>query len=335
MRFSPKLIPIPIALAVWTIWLMVLGFREAFTYISNHWEISLTMLFGSIIAGATSLGGGAVAFPVFTKLLQINPHDAKIYSLAILSVGMSAAALAIYISGIKIEKRVILWTSLSGIIGVWLGLKWIAPLIPPDAIKIYFTLILTSLAITLFAINQGWRPYHSSIPIWTIREKLILLTVGLFGGMVSGLVGNGIDIFVFAVMVLLFRVSEKIATPTSVIIMAINALAGFAYQTFVIKDFTEPVFSYWLAAIPIVVVVAPIGAIICSQLHRQTIARILIGLILVELIASLLIVPLRIVVIFSGMGILLLFSYLNYWMYRTQTYAIPLIDQFNQQELTK
>ena len=78
--------------------------------------------------------------------------------------------------------------------------------------------------------------------------------------MVSGLVGNGIDIFVFAVMVLLFRVSEKIATPTSVIIMAINALAGFAYQTFVIKDFNEPVFSFWLAAIPIVVVGAPIGA---------------------------------------------------------------------------
>lgn len=329
MSVSPRLIPIPIALTVWTIWLMGLGIREAFGYIANHWEISLTMLCGSIIAGATSLGGGAVAFPVFTKVLNINPHDAKIFSLAIQSVGMSAAALAIYGSGIRVEGRIILWTSLSGIIGVSLGLDWLAPLLPPDAIKIYFTLILTSLAITLLAVNQGYRQYNLSIPIWTIREKLVLLIVGFLGGIVSGLVGNGIDIFIFAVMVLLFRISEKVATPTSVIIMAINALTGFAYQVFVIQDFTQPVKSYWLAAIPIVVVGAPIGAIICSKLNRLTINRILIGLILTELITSLLIIPLRVMVICSGMVILLLFSYLNYWMYRTQIYEIPLMQKLN------
>ena len=323
MSVSRRLIPILIALTVWTIWLMALGIHEAFGYIVKHWEISLTMLFGSIIAGATSLGGGAVAFPVFTKVLNINPYDAKIFSLAIQSVGMSAAALAIYSNRIRVERRIILWTSLSGTIGVWLGLDLLAPLLPPDAIKIYFTLILTSLAITLLLVNQGLRrQYNFSIPIWTIREKLILLTVGFLGGIVSGLVGNGIGIFIFAVMVLLFRISEKIATPTSVIIMAINALAGFAYQVFVDQDFTQPVKDYWLAAIPIVVVGAPIGAIICSKLHRQTINRILIGLILTELIASLIIIPLRMIVIYSGIGILLLFSYFNYWMYRTQIYEV-------------
>lgn len=330
MSVSSRLIPIPIALTVWTIWLMGLGICEAFGYIANHWEITLTMLFGSMIAGATSLGGGAVAFPVFTKVLNISPHDAKIFSLAIQSVGMSAAALAIYGSGIRVEGRIILWTSLSGAIGICLGLDWLAPLLAPDAIKIYFTLILTSLAITLLTINQGYRQYNLSIPIWTIREKLILLTIGFLGGIVSGLIGNGIDIFIFAVMVLLFRINEKVATPTSVIIMAMNALAGFAYQVFVIQDFTQPVQSYWLAAIPIVVVGAPIGAIICSKLHRQTIIRILIGLILIELITSLIIIPLRPIVICSGMVILLLFSYLNYWMYRTQIYEIPLLEKLNQ-----
>lgn len=329
MSVSSRLVPIPIALTVWIIWLNGLGIREAFGYIANHWEITITMLFGSIIAGATSLGGGAVAFPVFTKVLSINPHDAKVFSLAIQSVGMSAAALAIYASGIKVEGRIILWTSLSGTIGIWLGLDWLAPLLPPDAIKIYFTLILTSLAITLLAVNRGYRQYNLSIPIWTVREKLVLLTVGLMGGIVSGLVGNGIDIFIFAVMVLLFRINEKIATPTSVVIMAINALAGFAYQFFVIQDFTQPVQDYWLAAVPIVVVGAPIGAIICSKLHRQTIVRILIGLIVTELITSLLLIPLRVIVICSGMGILILFSYLNYWMYRTQMYAIPPMKNIN------
>lgn len=54
----------------------------------------------------------------------------------------------------------------------------------------------------------------------------------------SGLVGNGIDIITFSVMVLLFRLSEKIATPTSVILMAINALVGFALHALVIGNFT-------------------------------------------------------------------------------------------------
>jgi hypothetical protein len=52
-----------------------------FNYIQDHWQVSLTMIFGSLIAGATSEGGGAVAFPVFTKLLDINPTDAKNFHL--------------------------------------------------------------------------------------------------------------------------------------------------------------------------------------------------------------------------------------------------------------
>ncbi len=64
-----------------------------FAYIQNHWEISLTMVFGSLIAGATSEGGGAVAFPVFTKLLHISPQEATVFSLAIQSVGMTAASI--------------------------------------------------------------------------------------------------------------------------------------------------------------------------------------------------------------------------------------------------
>jgi hypothetical protein len=58
------------------------------------WVVRLS--FGSMIAGGTSLGGGAVAFPVFTKVLHITPYDAKVFSLAIQSVGMSAASLTRY-----------------------------------------------------------------------------------------------------------------------------------------------------------------------------------------------------------------------------------------------
>lgn len=314
-----KAIPLgAIALATWTAWLTILGYQEAFSHLISHWQIALTMLFGSMIAGGTSVGGGAVAFPVFTKLLHIPPHDAKIFSLAIQSVGMSAASLAICWTGIRVERRVIFWGSLGGFLGIFLGLGYLAPLLPSDVLKMSFTIMLTTFAVTLFTLNQNSRQWRVSIPSWQFQERFIFVLAGCWGGIMSGLVGNGIDIVIFSVMVLRWRLSEKIATPTSVILMAINAIAGFMLQVFVFDDFSPIVQSYWLAAIPIVVVGAPLGAMFCSLLRRKMIVYILIFLILIETITSILIIPLRPLVLYSSLISLILFSYLNYWMYRAE-----------------
>lgn len=304
------------AIAVWITWLSLLGGKEAFSYLSEYWQIAVTMVLGSAIAGGTSLGGGAVAFPIFTKILHIPPQDAKIFALAIQSVGMTAASVAICLTGIQVEWRVIRWGSLGGFLGIFLGSGLLAPILPPDVIKMSFTVLLTSFAITLFALNRTARNPNFTIPAWTIREQGIVLLAGLLGGIMSGLAGNGIDICLFSVMVLLFRLCEKVATPTSVILMAINALVGFGLQVFVFQDFTDPVRSYWFAAIPVVVVGAPLGAMFCNLLRRETIANILISLIFIELISSLLLIPLRAIAIFSSLIALVIFSYLNYWMYR-------------------
>ena len=322
-----------IAFCVWTTWLTTLGYREAFSHVIDRWEIAFTMLFGSAIAGGTSLGGGAVAFPVFTKLLHIPPHDAKLFSLAIQSIGMGAASLAIYLTGIRVERRVIFWGSLGGVLGIVLGLGFFSPYLPPDALKMSFTIVLASFAITLLALNKDTRQCHLAVPVWSWRERGLFLLAGVWGGLISGLVGNGIDIAIFSVMVLLCRISEKVATPTSVILMAINAIAGFTLQVFVFQDFPPQVQSYWLAAIPVVVVGAPLGAMFCSLLHRQTIANILIGLIAIEILTSILLIPLRPIVVYSSLTCLVLFSCLNYWMYCTQIYIPSLLASKNQGNL--
>ena len=57
--------------------------------------MSLTMTAGSFVAGATPTGGAAVAFPVFTKVLQIPTNEARTFGLMIQSIGMTSAALFI------------------------------------------------------------------------------------------------------------------------------------------------------------------------------------------------------------------------------------------------
>ena len=71
------------------------------------------------------------------------------------------------------------------------------------------------------------------------------------------------------VMVLLFRINEKIVTPTTVILMTMVTIPGFLIHVFWLKDFSPAVMGYWLAGVPVVVVFAPLGALICVHMSRQ------------------------------------------------------------------
>lgn len=278
------------------------------------------MVLGSFIAGATSEGGGAIAFPVFTKILHIAPYDAKVFSLAIQSIGMMAATMTIIVMRVPVAWRVIIWASLGGILGVIVGSLWLAPLLSAVLIKMLFTAMVTSFALTLLLVNWTPRFYNHSLPSLKSKDKLIIVVTGFLGGMMTGLLGTGIDIVCFSVMVLLFRLSEKVSTPTSVILMAINALAGFALHLFILDSFTVEIQNYWLAAIPVVVVGAPLGAYCCTRLNNKTISMAVIGLILIELISSLYIIPLTQEVILPSTIVFLLFLIVYYQMYRSKRY---------------
>lgn len=321
-----------IAVGVWLAWYLLGGGQQVIATLLANWQVTLTMVFGSFIAGATSEGGGAVAFPVFTKLLEIPPQDAKVFSLAIQSVGMTAASLLIIYMGLKVEWRVIRWASLAGIPGIIIGAVLVAPNLPPPVIKMAFTVLVTSFAITLIALNRGIRLVHERLEHPGRRELGMVLLAGFLGGMMSGMVGNGIDIITFSLMVLLFHISEKVATPTSVILMAINSLVGFALHVFLIGGFTPTVQGYWLAAIPVVVVGAPLGAMACSMLDRVVIARVLIFLIFIELVTSLWIIPLTLPVAVISGGLFLLFSGLYLWMYSVRTYEPALASASQPQQ---
>jgi uncharacterized membrane protein YfcA len=121
-----------IAVIIWLVWLSSLGFMNAFSHVAANLEIFFTMIFGSLIAGATSEGGGAIAFPVFTKILDISPHDAKVFALAIQSVGMTAASLFIIINRVAVEWRVIFWAGFGGIFGIIIGTGILAPIFPAN-----------------------------------------------------------------------------------------------------------------------------------------------------------------------------------------------------------
>src|SRR5450631_2674892 len=164
-----------IALFVWAIWL-AFGGKLAIHHLLADWKVALTMVFGSLVGGGTSEGGGAIAFPIFTKLLHIAPYDARNFSLAIQSVGMGAASLSILYLRVPIERRALLYAGVPGILGVIFGARWIAPLVPPVIVRTSFTVLVTSLGIALLLVNRGGEATRNSKMPWFGGQERIVVS---------------------------------------------------------------------------------------------------------------------------------------------------------------
>lgn len=280
----------PIVLTIiYFIWISYMFGAQKWHLMAEHWTISLTMAFGSLVSGATAEGGGAIAFPVFTKVLEIAPSDARTFGLMIQAVGMSTATFVIYLNRIKVLGTVIFWASIGGFIGQIIGTYFLV--IPEPYPRILFTLVAGMFGVTMLIqilLDKSGSRHH--LPYWTNDMAALFITTGIIGGIFTAQTGAGVDMMVFIVLTLVFRMNIKISTPTTIVIMAINSIAGF-YLHGVISQDIGIVWEYWLMAIPIVVVGAPLGTYIASKVHHNVIAVILLSLIALEVITTMWLIP--------------------------------------------
>ena len=276
---NAKMIPLTFTLLVYGGWLLSQGPSAAFANFVAQISVALTMLVGSFVAGGTALGGGAVAFPVMTRLLAIEPATAKVFSLAIQSFGMTAAALTIIFSGIRYYSDVV-WRALLGAVpGVLISLIFIAEHLPRLTTKTVFSLFLLLFSLTLLRLHFTHKGFKESIHL---PKPYLITIVGFVGGIASGLVGSGADIMVFALMVLFYKKELKAATATSVIIMAVTSIVGSICNAVYLQSITPEISAYLLAAIPVVVVGAPLGAYVCARVKSGTLLSFLLLLIVLE-----------------------------------------------------
>lgn len=251
---------------------------------SQWWPMSLTMVLGSFVAGATAEGGAAVAFPVFTKALHIPAPDARTFGLMIQSIGMTTASLVIVTRGVKILPTVIGWVSVGGVIGMILGSFYLP--IPQPYPKILFTFVTAAFGVALILSRWvlEWQP-HEQFEIKDAKRRLLFIGIGIAGGIFAANTGSGIDTLTFIVLTLAFGVNEKVSTPTTVVIMGINTVIGFFVHGVLLQDIGI-VWDYWLVCVPIVCLGAPLGAWVASRVNRDTIIYFLLTLISLELITT-------------------------------------------------
>ncbi|CAD6187903.1 unnamed protein product [Caenorhabditis auriculariae] len=269
-KFVAMLIPF---LLIHTFWWATAIRHNFFRWYPDYWHMPLTMVLGSFVGGMTSEGSGAVAFPVMTLALHIAPGIARDFSLMIQSIGMTSALVCVIFMKVKIEHRAVILGTAGAIPGFIIGVHYIDPLFTGPQKKMLFVSIWTAFAFALGILNSHKkRSTFRDIPEFCFWKGFVLFITGVVGGIFDAFAGSGIDICIFSLITLLFRVTEKTATPTTVVLKGINAVIGFYYRAVMMGDIDQMAWRYFALSIPVSSFTGPVGSFLGSHLHRQVVA---------------------------------------------------------------
>nr|CDJ81113.1 Protein C15A11.7, isoform a [Haemonchus contortus] len=266
-KYVAVLIPLVVMQTFW--WLTAIRYSWLSLY-RTHWELPAIMLLGSTVAGMTSEGGGAVAFPVMTLGLKLAPSTARDFSLIVQAIGMTCALFVIVFMGVQIEKRAVVFGMMGSVPGFIFGSLLVDPFFTGPQKKMLFVSIWSSFAVALYLLNaEKKRKTYYVIPEFKPWKAFVLSCTGFIGGIFTAFTGSGVDICIFSIITLLFRVSEKIATPTTIVLMGLNSIIGVYYRVVWENGVSELALDYIKITIPVAVTLAPIGSFLGSHFHRK------------------------------------------------------------------
>ncbi len=265
--------------------------NNKFNVLHENVAVMITMIFGSFIAGSSPEGSASVAYPIFTLYLGILPDVARNFAFAIQSIGMTAASIYIINKRIPLDWNYIIYVTLGGLFGLILGSFYLIPYILPIYAKLIFVSLWLAFGIILFLENKkDKRIIFEKIVNFRNMDILNLLAFGFIGGGISALFGTGINIFTFCFLVIYYKVNEKVATPSSIIIMTVETIVGFALHAFIMKDIVPQTYDMWLSCIPIVIFFAPLGVYLVHKISRNTFTTFLYFIFLIQYIGAMIVI---------------------------------------------
>jgi uncharacterized membrane protein YfcA len=188
-----------------------------------------------ISLGLIGSGGSILTVPVLVYLFQIDPLLATSYSLCIVGVSSIAGVIS-RLRQKLLDLKIILLFGAPSIIGVFIARKFILHAIPDHFSILPNTIISKSSFIMLFfatlmlasALSMILGKNSKEIPGQKPAYGITLAIVGLFEGMVTGIVGAGGGFLIIPALVILGKLPMKKAIASSLFIITIKSLVGFS-----------------------------------------------------------------------------------------------------------
>lgn len=196
----------------------------------------LASIFIGISLGLIGGGGSILTVPVLVYLFRIDALPATAYSLFIVGATSVAGSFSYFRKGLVNIKTAIVF-GIPSILSVFLTRSYILPVIPENIFNIgSFMLTKSVLLLLLFSVLMIFASWSMIKKDKTINKEVpqkksfnypIIFMEGTFLGIVTGLVGAGGGFLIIPALVNLLKLPMKTAVGTSLLIIAINSLAGF------------------------------------------------------------------------------------------------------------
>ena len=239
-----KYLPVYIFAAVILFWLACLPIFYA-DFVSQYFFMPFLGIVAATVANVTPTAAGIVYFPVMTRI-HMDPAQVVLYTLMIQSFGMSLGSIKWFIVDRKLFlKNVLIVSLIGGSIGIALAIFFF-PVRDPQRIKTifdYFSYLIVVLVLirVLLQKKQGIIDFKLDYFSFTV-----LFAFSIFGGLVSGWIGFGVDIIFYFILTIFYRINAAAAIVTSIVLMAGVSIVGTALNSLL---FTLPI-NIWFSALP-------------------------------------------------------------------------------------
>lgn len=205
----------------------------------------LGLLIG-ICLGVMGAGGAVLTIPVLVYLFQIDSITATFYSLFIVGITAMIGTIG-YIRNQLFDSKTVVFFGIPSVISVILTTRILVPSIPNVILgNSSYTLTKHLLLLILFAmlmIFSAIAMIRSSRVIkqddYTEMHKYrygLIIVQGMLVGMVTGILGAGGGFLIIPALVLLARLPMKKAVGTSLFLITLNCIIGFASKYSTIEE---------------------------------------------------------------------------------------------------
>jgi len=188
------------------------------------------------------------------------------------------------VSGRALAWGVLRWALLGSLIGTPIGPLLRAPhatAVQVDQVELSFAVVWAAFGVMTLSRLRPLAMQTGMLAPGPETQQAAGLGVGLLcGACLAALTGVGVDMLLYSVLVLLFRADLRLAIPSAVTPMAFSSLVGLATRSLLAAieparpGFPPGLWEDWLAAAPIVVVGAPLGALAVRLVSRVLTPRL-------------------------------------------------------------
>lgn len=198
--------------------------------------IALTAM--GITLGLVGAGGSILTIPILVYLLKVPILFATSYSLVVVGTTALVAALR-YCHHILFKKALLLLSP--SVLGVFTARYFLVSSLPHTLGTLSIDKTLVILLLILMGVAGYFMIKNSRVHVQNHLSKhqnIKIVLIGLALGIITGLLGAGGGFLIIPTLVLLMGFSMQEAVPTSLFIITVNSLIGFAadQQHFISTD---------------------------------------------------------------------------------------------------